>query len=186
MTPCSNLVVLDRDGVINFDSDDYIKSAEEWRPIPGSLDAIARLVDAGVDVVVVSNQSGLGRGLFDQAHLDAIDEKMRANVAAAGGRLAGVYYCPHAPDVGCTCRKPAAGLLFRVADDLGIETFTDVPVVGDKASDLALAHAVGARAILVRSGKGKTTAAALGDEAIEIYDDLAAAVDALLEGRRDD
>lgn len=184
MTLRSKLVVLDRDGVINFDSDDYIKSADEWRPIPGSLDAIARLAGAGLDVVVVSNQSGLGRGLFDQTDLDAINEKMHAGIAAAGGRLAGVYYCPHAPDVGCSCRKPEPGLLDRVARDLGVKTFTGVPIVGDKASDLALARAVGGRAILVRSGKGVTTAATLDDQAVEIYDDLAAAVDALLDGGR--
>jgi D-glycero-D-manno-heptose 1,7-bisphosphate phosphatase len=183
MTLRSKLVVLDRDGVINFDADDYIKSAEEWRPIPGSLDAIARLVDAGIDVAVVSNQSGLGRGLFDQAALDAINEKMNAGIAAAGGRLAGVYYCPHAPDVGCSCRKPEPGLLDHVARDLGVETFAGVPIVGDKASDLALARAVGGRAILVRSGKGMTTAATLDDEDVEIYDDLAGVVDALLGGR---
>ena len=184
MTLPSELVVLDRDGVINFDSDDYIKSADEWRPIPGSLDAIARLVDAGLDVVVVSNQSGLGRGLFDQGALDAINEKMRARIAAAGGRLAGVYYCPHAPDVGCSCRKPEPGLLNRVARDLGITTFTGVPIIGDKVSDLALAHAVGGRAILVLSGKGVSTAATLEDDDVEIYDDLAAVVDALLDGAR--
>jgi D-glycero-D-manno-heptose 1,7-bisphosphate phosphatase len=181
MTLRKKLVVLDRDGVINFDSDDYIKSADEWQPIPGSLDAIARLADAGLDVVVVSNQSGLGRGLFDQADLDAISAKMHAAIAAAGGCLAGVYYCPHAPDVGCSCRKPEPGLLHRVARDLGVESFTGVPIVGDKPSDLGLARAVGGRAILVRSGKGMTTAATLDDEAVEIYDDLAAVVDALLD-----
>lgn len=182
MTASSKLVVLDRDGVINFDSDDYIKSADEWRAIPGSLEAIGRLTRAGFEVVVVSNQSGLGRGLLDERQLEAIEAKMRAGVGATGGRLAGIYHCPHPPEAGCGCRKPKPGMLERLARELGIESFAGVPVIGDKASDLELARAVGARGILVRTGKGSTTEAALGIEAAEVYDDLAAAVDALLQG----
>jgi D-glycero-D-manno-heptose 1,7-bisphosphate phosphatase len=186
MTAPTELVVLDRDGVINFDSDDYIKSADEWRAIPGSLEAIGRLNQHGFDVAVISNQSGIGRGLIDARQLDAIDAKMRAGVAAAGGRLAGVYYCPHHPDAGCDCRKPRSGLLEQLKRDLGVRSLAAVPLIGDKASDLALARAVGARGILVRTGKGGATEAALAaEDAVEVYDDLASAVDALLEPARD-
>jgi len=181
MIDSTELVVLDRDGVINFDSDAYIKSADEWQPIPGSLEAIGRLSSAGIAVAVVSNQSGLARGLFDTQALEAIDAKMRAGVGAAGGQLAGVYYCPHHPDAGCACRKPRPGMLRELARDLGIESFAGVPIVGDKRSDLALARAVGARGILVRTGKGAATEAALGGSAVEVYDDLAAFVDEFLE-----
>jgi D-glycero-D-manno-heptose 1,7-bisphosphate phosphatase len=181
----TELVVLDRDGVINVDSDDYIKSADEWRPIPGSLEAIGRLTERGVDVAVISNQSGIARGLLDEQRLAAIDSKMRAGVAAAGGRLAGVYYCPHHPDAGCECRKPRTGLLEQLARDLDVSSFAAVPVIGDKTSDLDLARAIGARGILVRTGKGRVTEAALAaEEAVEVYDDLASAVDALLDGDR--
>ncbi len=180
MTDSTELVVLDRDGVINFDSDEYIKSADEWQPIPGSLEAIGRLRHAGIAVAVISNQSGLARGLFDTRDLEAIDAKMRASVRAAGGELAGTYYCPHHPDAGCACRKPRPGMLREIARDFGIESFVGVPVVGDKPSDLALARAVGARGILVRTGKGAATEAGLGSSPVEVYDDLAAVVDALL------
>jgi D-glycero-D-manno-heptose 1,7-bisphosphate phosphatase len=178
-------VVLDRDGVINFDSDEYIKSPDEWRAIPGSLEAIARLTRAGFDVAVVSNQSGIGRGLFDEHQLAAIEAKMRAAASAAGGRLAGIYHCPHTPDSDCTCRKPRSGMLTTLAADLGLESFAGVPIIGDKASDLGLAEAVGARGILVRTGKGAMTEASFEGESLEVYDDLAAAVDVLVRGSGD-
>ena len=172
------LVILDRDGVINEDSDAYIKAPEEWVPVPGSIEAIARLTAAGVEVAVATNQSGLARGLFDQAALDAIHRKMVAAISAAGGRLAGIYYCPHGPDDACECRKPRAGLLERIGRDLGID-LRGVPVVGDSERDLVAARAVGARPILVLTGKGQATATRLGPNN-EVYADLAAATDALL------
>ncbi len=182
MAATTNLIVLDRDGVINEDSDDYIKSPEEWQPIPGSLEAIAALTRAGFRIVVISNQSGVGRGLYSIEDLEAIDGKMAGAVARAGGAFAGVYYCPHRPDAGCDCRKPAPGLLERAASELGV-SFSAVPLIGDKASDLELARRVGARPILVRTGYGRETAAALHADEVEIYDDLAAAAAALIADR---
>ncbi len=176
----ARLLVLDRDGVINRDSDAYIKSPAEWQPLPGSLEAIARLCAAGFDVVVASNQSGVGRGLFSEAELDAITAKMNAEIEAAGGRLAGVYYCPHHPDAGCDCRKPRPGLLRQIERDFG-QSLRAVPVVGDSLRDLDAARAVGARALLVLTGNGEQTRAALPSScAVEVYPDLAAVADGLL------
>ncbi len=174
-----NIVILDRDGVINFDSDAYIKTPEEWQPIPGSLDAIGRLCAAGYRVAVVSNQSGIGRGLLDREVLDRIHEKMIAGVEAAGGHLSGIYFCPHTPDEDCECRKPRTALLRRLKTDLDLATLKGVPVIGDKLADLDLAAAVGARGLLVLTGKGADTAM-LAPIGTEIYADLAAATDDLL------
>ncbi|MCA1798439.1 MAG: D-glycero-beta-D-manno-heptose 1,7-bisphosphate 7-phosphatase [Xanthomonadaceae bacterium] len=175
------LAILDRDGVINVDSDAFIKSADEWIPLPGSLDAIARLHRAGWRVFVATNQSGLARGLFDVEALTAIHTKMNRMIADAGGALAGVIYCPHAPDGGCECRKPAPGMYREIAERLGC-SLTDIPVIGDSARDLEAATTVGARPILVLTGKGTETLAA--DPALargEVYADLEEAVEALLE-----
>lgn len=177
--PENRWIVLDRDGVINADSDQFIKSPAEWRPLPGSLEAIARLNRAGFAVAVVSNQSGVGRGLFDAAMLERINAHMLDAVAAAGGRLAGVYSCIHRPDAGCDCRKPKPGLLRQLEREHGVE-LAGVPFVGDKLSDLEAAEAVGARPILVRTGRGEQTLEALAGRPIEVYADLAAAADALL------
>lgn len=174
-----NIVILDRDGVINFDSDAYIKTPEEWQPIPGSLEAIGRLCAAGYRVAVVSNQSGIGRGLLDEKTLERIHAKMIAGVEAAGGVLSGIYFCPHAPEDDCQCRKPRTALMRQLKADLGLESFEDVPVIGDKLADLDLAAAVGARGLLVLTGKGADTAT-LAPIGTEIYADLAAAVDDLL------
>ncbi|HEY5623629.1 MAG TPA: D-glycero-beta-D-manno-heptose 1,7-bisphosphate 7-phosphatase [Gammaproteobacteria bacterium] len=182
MAATQDLIVLDRDGVINEDSEEYIKGPDEWRPIAGSLAAIGKLTRAGFRIVIVSNQSGLGRGLFTLDDLDAINRKMSAAIAAAGGSLAGIYHCPHLPDDGCDCRKPATGLLDRAAEDLGAD-FSKAPLIGDKASDVELADRVGARPILVRTGYGRQTAATLAASAAEVYDDLAAAADALIAER---
>lgn len=173
-----DVVVLDRDGVINEDSAEYIKSVAEWRPIPGSLEAIARLTANGTRVVVVTNQAGLARGLFDQAALDRIHEHMRRAVRDVGGEIAGIYYCPHHPDTGCDCRKPRPGLLRQAERDLGV-ALEGVPFVGDKPSDVQAARAVGARPILVRTGQASADTLAAND--VEVFDDLAAAVTALLE-----
>jgi D-glycero-D-manno-heptose 1,7-bisphosphate phosphatase len=173
------LVILDRDGVINYDSQAYIKSPDEWHPLPGSLEAIAALNARGRRVVVVSNQSGVGRGLFSEAVLAAIHAKMVGAIEAAGGAVSGVYYCPHLPTDGCACRKPAPGMLQQIARDFGC-TLTGVPFVGDKVSDVRAAEAVRARPILVRTGSGAAAAAAFRDGPIEIYADLAEAVKHLL------
>jgi D-glycero-D-manno-heptose 1,7-bisphosphate phosphatase len=178
----ARLVVLDRDGVINEDSGEFIKSVAEWRPIPGSLEAIAALTRAGFRVAVVTNQSGVGRGLFDEQTLDAIHGHMIAAVRAAGGELAGVYYCPHHPDADCDCRKPKTAMLRRLERDLGV-SLDGVPFIGDRPSDVGAADAVGARAILVRTGTGAATARTLGARNIEVFDDLAAAARAILAER---
>jgi D-glycero-D-manno-heptose 1,7-bisphosphate phosphatase len=185
MSPTSlgkGLVVLDRDGVINHDSDEYIKTTEEWRPLPGSIEAIAALSDRGYTIAVASNQSGLARGYFDQSALDAMHHKMLELVDAAGGRINKIVICPHGPDDGCDCRKPKPGLLEQLADHFET-TLAGVPVVGDALRDLEAAAAVDARPILVRTGKGTRTEAALPERFanIAVYDDLAAAAHALLE-----
>jgi D-glycero-D-manno-heptose 1,7-bisphosphate phosphatase len=168
------LIVLDRDGTINYDSDQYIKSPAEWKPIPGSLEAIARLNHGGWRVVLATNQSGLARGLFDMATLNAIHAEMHRAVAHAGGRIDAIFFCPHAADANCACRKPKPGMLHEIARRLNVE-LAGVPVVGDSLKDLQAAAAVGARPMLVLTGKGKTTREA-GElpPGTEIYADLAA------------
>jgi len=147
------LVILDRDGTINEDSLEFIKSADEWVPLPGSLEAIARLNHAGWHVVVASNQSGLGRGLFEVSELNAIHTKMHQQLAEVGGRIDAVFYCPHAPDDGCQCRKPASGLFEQIAERYAID-LKGVPSVGDSARDLVAGLAVGCEPHLVLTGKG--------------------------------
>ncbi|RPE72557.1 D-alpha,beta-D-heptose 1,7-bisphosphate phosphatase [Tibeticola sediminis] len=176
----SRLVILDRDGVINADSDAYIKSAEEWQPLPGSLDAIARLKAAGWRVAVATNQSGLARGLFDRAALDAMHQKFADLLAERGAAVDLIVWCPHGPDAGCDCRKPRPGLLHRIAEQLQIPLEGAV-AIGDSLRDLEAAVAVGAEPWLVRTGKGERTLAKGGLPAgTRVYADLAAAVDALL------
>ncbi len=178
----ARLVILDRDGVVNRESKHFIRSPAEWIPLPGALEAIAALTAGGFAVVVASNQSGVGRGLFTAATLAAIHAKMTAAVESAGGRLAGIFICPHAPEDGCECRKPKPGLLRQVAAAFGV-SLVGVPAVGDSERDLRAAQAVGARAILVRSGNGRDTEARLaGAAGIEVFDDLAAVAAALLSG----
>ena len=171
------LVVLDRDGVINADSDDYIKSPEEWQPLPGSLEAIATLCANGFTVVVVTNQSGVGRELLDQATLQAIHAKMLAAVEAAGGAVDNIYVCPHHPDAGCDCRKPKPGMLEQIERDYAC-SLRGVPAVGDSTRDLAAAEQMGARPILVLTGNGSATQGSL-PQPVETYPDLAAAAAAL-------
>ena len=175
------LVILDRDGVINLDSANFIKSEDEWQPIPGSIDAIAALTQAGFTLAVASNQSGIARGLFDQRTLDAMHAKMLGLIHAAGGHIARVVVCPHGPDDGCDCRKPRPGMLLELARHFDT-TLAGVPVIGDALRDLEAAAAVGARPILVRTGKGRGTEAALPERftAVPVYDDLAAAARALI------
>lgn len=168
------LVILDRDGTINEDSDDYIKSPAEWQPIPGSLEAIARLTQAGHRVVLATNQSGIGRGLFDTAALNAIHETLQRAVQQAGGRIDAIFFCPHADAAGCECRKPRPGMLLEIGRRLNVP-LEGVPMVGDALRDLQAAAAAGARPVLVLTGKGRKTQAAGGlPPGTETYADLAA------------
>ncbi|NLD67737.1 MAG: D-glycero-beta-D-manno-heptose 1,7-bisphosphate 7-phosphatase [Limnobacter sp.] len=152
----AKLIVLDRDGVINYDSDAYIKSPDEWRPLPGSPEAIARLNNAGYRIAVVTNQSGIARGLFDLSTLAAIHAKMHAVVAQAGGRIDAVFFCPHGPDNGCDCRKPKPGLFIEALNRFGAQA-AETWAIGDQVRDLQAAHAAGCRKVLVLTGKGQAT-----------------------------
>ncbi len=150
------LIILDRDGVINHDSDQFIKSPDEWRPIAGSLEGIAKLSQAGFRVVVATNQSGIGCGLFDMSTLNMIHEKMHRAVNQAGGRIDAIFYCPHAADSTCECRKPRPGMLKEIASRFHT-ALAGVPTVGDSLRDLEAAASVGAQPILVVTGKGMKT-----------------------------
>ena len=150
------LVILDRDGVINHDSDHYIKSPDEWIPIEGSPQAIARLNQWGYRVVVATNQSGVGRGLYDMDTLNAIHNKMYRTVAQVGGRVDAVFFCPHTNEDKCSCRKPKAGLYEEIAARYRVD-LAGVPAIGDSLRDLQAAVAVGAEPILVLTGKGSKT-----------------------------
>jgi len=150
------LAILDRDGVINFDSDNFIKSPAEWRPIPGSIEAIARMNQHGYRIAVASNQSGIGRGLFDMATLNAINDKMMEMVFRQGGRIDAVFFCPHTPSEECACRKPRTGMFEEIASRFHAE-LKGVPCIGDSLKDLQAAEAVGAQPILVLTGKGAKT-----------------------------
>lgn len=181
-TGSRGLLILDRDGVINRDSAEFVKNIDEFRPLPGSIDAIATLHQAGYTVTVASNQSGLARGLFDRRALRAMHRKLRRLVAAAGGRIDRIVVCPHGPNDGCRCRKPAPGLLLRLARHYGIE-LAGTPAIGDSLRDLEAAQAAGATPILVRTGNGRKTEASLSGPLrdIEVFDDLAGAARALVQ-----
>lgn len=175
------LIVLDRDGVINFDSDQFIKNPDEWKPIPGSLEAIARLNQAGYRVVVATNQSGIGRGLFDMATLNAIHDKMHKSALAAGARIDAVFFCPHTNQSNCACRKPKSGMLEEIAARFGLGDLSGVPVVGDALRDLQAAAGVNGTPYLVLTGKGeKTRLAGSLPEATRIFPDLAAVAATLI------
>ena len=171
------LCILDRDGTINEDSAEYVKSPSEWMPLPGALEAIAKLNHAGWHVVVATNQSGLGRGLFDVAALNAMHAKMHSMLAAVGGRVDAIFYCPHAPDDACHCRKPQPGLFEQISERYGID-LKGMPTVGDSARDLQAGVAVGAEPHLVLTGKGTPYRnQALTDKFpanTQVHDDLAA------------
>lgn len=172
-----DIVILDRDGVINRDSDQFIKKPEEWEPIPGSLEAIARLNQAGYRVVVATNQSGIGRGLFDMATLNAIHAKMHKACALVGARIDAVFFCPHIDEHECECRKPKGGMLEEIMACYGLNDLDEVPVVGDSLRDLQPAAMRGARLYLVLTGKGEQTRQAGGlPEGTQILPDLAAVV----------
>jgi D-glycero-D-manno-heptose 1,7-bisphosphate phosphatase len=191
------LVILDRDGTINEDRDDFVKSPAEWVPIPGSLEAIARLNHAGWHTVIATNQSGLARGLFDMATLNAIHARMNRELAGLGGRIDAVFFCPHGPDDGCSCRKPLPGLFTTIGERYGV-SLKETYAVGDSLRDLHAGVAAGCAPHLVRTGKGaRLDAAALrslfaaAPHAV-IHDDLAAFAQQLIQrerlqrGERDD
>ena len=180
-TGSRGLLILDRDGVINRDSPEFVKNVDEFQPLPGSIEAIAALYRAGFIVTVASNQSGLARGLFDRRALSAMHRKLRRLVDAAGGRIDRIVVCPHGPDDGCRCRKPAPGLLLRLARHYGV-ALTGTPAIGDSLRDLEAAEAAGATPILVRTGNGRKTEGALAGTLrnIDVFDDLASAARALV------
>jgi D-glycero-D-manno-heptose 1,7-bisphosphate phosphatase len=174
------LIILDRDGVINVDSDDFIKSPSEWAPIPGSLEAIARLKRAQYQVVVATNQSGVARGLFDMDMLNTIHMKMIQGIRQRGAELDGIFFCPHGPDDGCDCRKPKAGLFEQIADRLKVN-LNGVYAVGDSERDVLAAKKAGAQPVLVLTGKGKKTLKSSSHIAdVPVYNNLAEFTDALL------
>ena len=174
------LVILDRDGVINHDSDAYIKTPDEWRPIPGSIEAIARLSQAGLRVAVATNQSAIARGLVDPPTLAAIHSRMQSAVQDAGGRIDAVFFCPHGPDDGCECRKPRPGMVLEILRRFRVDP-EDALLAGDSLRDLQAGASVGAQPILVLTGKGKNTRKAGGlPPQTLIHADLAEAVRALL------
>lgn len=178
----SRLVILDRDGVINEDSDDYIKSLDEWKPVPGSVAAIARLSRAGYKVAVATNQSGLARGYFDEITLANMHALLCELVEEQGGQIDAICYCPHGPDEGCRCRKPAPGLLEQIGEELRMP-IAGAWYVGDTAKDLELGLAMHCRPILVRTGKGRLTEQKLDARTrseVMIVDDLAAAAERIL------
>ena len=175
------LVILDRDGVINRESDDFIKSVDEWIPLPGSLEAMARLTKAGYTVVVASNQSGIGRGLFTAKTLEDIHAHMKAEVEKLGGRIDSIFYCPHKPEDNCDCRKPKPGLFHRIMAYYAVPLHR-VPMVGDAVRDLEAAQAVRGRPILVKTGRGEEALKELGDKAkaVEVFPNLGSVVTKLL------
>ncbi|MDR2851879.1 MAG: D-glycero-beta-D-manno-heptose 1,7-bisphosphate 7-phosphatase [Burkholderiaceae bacterium] len=182
------LIILDRNGTINVGRDDLVKSEVEWTPLPGALDAIARLNHAGWHVVVASNQSGIGRGVFDMAALNAMHMKMHKMLAAAGGRIDAVFFCPHSPDEQCDCRKPLPGLFQQIAERYNVD-LKDVPCVGDSLRDALAGVAVGCEPHLVLTGMGATCRGvdplpAEYPPGTRVHEDLAACVDFLLERER--
>jgi D-glycero-D-manno-heptose 1,7-bisphosphate phosphatase len=177
------LIVIDRDGVINHDSDAYIKSPDEWIPIDGSLEAIARLNHSGYIVVVASNQSGLARGYFDIQTLNSIHKKMDTMLAEAGGRIDAIFFCPHGPDDGCSCRKPRPGMLLEIGQRFNVP-LTEVIFIGDSISDVKAANTVLSKPMLVRTGKGMKAEKILQvekGEPVPVFDDLASAVNSILQ-----
>lgn len=184
MIKLKKFIILDRDGVINQDSPDFIKSPEEWIPIPGSLEAIARLNAAGFRVLVATNQSGLGRGLFSQTAFEQIQNKFMTLLKKAGGEIEKCYICPHLPTDNCTCRKPKPGLLQQIAEDYAID-FAKTPIycIGDSLRDLQAAQAASCIPVLVATGNGTKTQANLPHELQKtpFYPDLAHALNAIIE-----
>lgn len=181
MTNIKPIILLDRDGVINQDSDAYVKSVDEWQPIPGSIKSIAALSKAGFQVFVVTNQSGIARGYYSEATLHAMHEKMTVLIEAEGGKIAGIQYCPHGPEDDCHCRKPKSGMIEAIEAELGL-SFEDYPaiMVGDSLRDLQAGNARGCSPVLVLTGKGRETQYKTIDFPFTVYTDLAAFTIAIL------
>ncbi len=178
--PSTKLVILDRDGVINHDSDQYIKSPEEWRPIPRALEAIARLNQHGYTVAVATNQAGIARGLFDMKTLNAIHQKLHTSAQAVGAHIAAIFFCPHAAEEYCDCRKPRPGMLKAIGQRFDV-SLRGVPLVGDSLRDLQAGFEVGCAPYLVKTGKGERTLDKGGlPPGTQVFDELAAVVDRLL------
>ncbi len=174
----TNIVILDRDGVINEDSPDYIKSPQEWIPIPGSIDSIAQLCRAGYRVVIATNQSGVSRGLFDESMLSKIHHKLCSMVESRGGVISGIFYCPHSPEANCACRKPATGLLTQIEKKMK-SSLSGCHLIGDSKRDIQAALAFGCVPVLVRTGNGIATEQLLATDfktRIDVFDNLADAV----------
>jgi len=180
--PAIKLVILDRDGVINEDSDDYIKTVDEWVPVSGSIEALARLSKAGFLIAVATNQSGIGRGFLTEITLANIHNLMNAMVEEHGGHIAVVCYCPHLPGDNCTCRKPLPGLLEQIESSISASV-VGAWYVGDSLKDIQTAQAKNCIPLLVRTGKGTLTEAALPKEyepVVNVFDNLAQATDFIL------
>jgi D-glycero-D-manno-heptose 1,7-bisphosphate phosphatase len=177
-TPQTKLIILDRDGVINQDSDQYIKSVDEWQPIPGSIEAIAKLCHAGYRILVCTNQSGIGRGLYDVETLTAMHDKMQKLLAKHGGHIDAIFFCPHTDEDGCECRKPKNGMFKEILKRFNLDdSLAGVPVVGDSLRDLMGGVSLGAEPHLVLTGKGEATRAKGGlPPYTAIHHDLAAFV----------
>lgn len=173
-------IILDRDGVINHESNEYIKSPEEWHPIPGSLEAIARLNQAGYQVLIATNQSGIARGFYSLEILSSIHEKCFQLLAALGGRIEEIFFCPHHPDAECFCRKPQPGLFLKMQEKYAV-SFAETYYIGDSMSDMEVARVVGCKPILVLSGNGKMTLARHPElVTIPHFDNLSDAVNFIL------
>lgn len=184
-----NLIILDRDGTINEDRDDFVKTVDEWVAMPGALEAIARLNHAGWQAVIATNQSGLGRGLFDMATLNLMHAKMNVQLARVGGRISAVFFCPHTPEDQCDCRKPLPGLYLQIGERFGAD-LKNVPVVGDSLRDLEAAVAAGCPPHLVRTGKsGALDEAQLAQlrekvPGLQVHDDLTAFAEHMIQQER--
>ena len=182
MISANQLVILDRDGVINHDSDAYIKSLEEWIPYPSAIDAIVQLNKAGYSVAIATNQSGIARGYYDEETLHSMHERLTELVEAKGGRIAHIAYCPHGPDDQCACRKPLPGLLLQIQQQLAMESLAGSWMVGDSLRDLEAGESVGCHSVLVRTGKGEQTLANHTNlESTLVFPDLAAFTDWLCQ-----
>jgi D-glycero-D-manno-heptose 1,7-bisphosphate phosphatase len=181
----ARLIILDREGVLSECVTPFMRSPEEFRPIPGAFEAVSQLNQAGCRVVVATNQAGVGRGLFDMRTVNAIHERMHRAAMAVGGRIDAVFYCPHAEESRCTCRKPRPGLFHEIAERYGLRSLDGVTAVGDSIRDVQAALAAGCRPVLVRTGKGRETER---DPALpagtEVLDDLAALAAQLLAAQR--